>query len=119
MATLQISDELAQTIQIEAVDAGLSPEKYLERAVRRERTLAMRRRIEQEQAWWMQQPLRERAKYEGKTVAIYQQTIIDCDEDRNRLAQRIRSRLGNQPVLLIPAEGPREITIYSPHSSSL
>ena len=119
MVTLQISDELAQTIRAEATELGLSLEKYLQRAVGRERTIVLRRRIEQEQLWWLQQPLRERVKYEGKIVAIYQQAVIDCDEDSNRLAQRIRSQFGDQPVLLIPAEGPREITVYSPHRNAL
>ncbi|HLF25382.1 MAG TPA: hypothetical protein VJG32_03510 [Anaerolineae bacterium] len=114
MTTLHISDQLAREIQNEAQTRGLPVEDYLQTVVRRERTLASRRKIEQEQAWWLNQPLSERAKYEGQFVAVHNQTLLDHDQDERVLYQRIRARFGNTAVLIMPADGPREIRIFSP-----
>lgn len=114
MAALHISDELAQTIQTEAQVRDLSIEEFLQSVMRRERTLADRRKIEQDQKWWFELPLRERAKYEGKFVAIHNQKLIDCDENQINLSKRIRTEYGKVPVLIMPAEGPKEIRIHSP-----
>ncbi|MEW5939495.1 MAG: hypothetical protein AB1750_07530 [Chloroflexota bacterium] len=114
MVTLQVSDELAGTIKTEATLRGVSVEKYLRSAVQRERTLSARQKIEEEQAWWLGLPLSERAKYEGKFVAIHERKLVDHDLDRLALYQRVRKNFGNLPVLIMPAEGPREIRVYSP-----
>lgn len=115
MTTLQISDELAQEIWQEAETRGLAVEDFLKAVIRRERTLADRYKIEQEQAWWLSLPLSERANYEGKFVAIHNQTLIDFDQDEQVLYRRIRAKYGKTAVLIMPAEGPREIHIFSPH----
>lgn len=114
MTTLQISDELAQEIWQEAETRGLPVEDFLKAAVRRERTLADRRKIEQEQAWWLNQPLKERAKYDGQFVAIHNQSLVDHDESEEALQSRIRAKYGRTAVLLMPADGPRELHIFSP-----
>lgn len=114
MVTLTLSDELASTIKEEAARHGLSVEEYLLFTVKRERTLSARQKLEQEQAWWLTLPLRERAKYEGEFVAIHEQKVIDHDKDEAVLYKRIRKTQGKKAVLIIPAEGPREIQIYSP-----
>ena len=64
MVALQISEELAGTIKTEATLRGVSVEDYLRAAIRRERTLAARQKIEGEQEWWLSLPLSERAKYQ-------------------------------------------------------
>jgi hypothetical protein len=114
MTPIQISDRLAQEIEQEASTRGLSIEKFLKIAVQRERTLATRQKIEQEQQWWLQQPLSFRAQYEGQYIAVYNQKLLDHDVDETALFQRIRAKYGKQPVLIMPAEGPQEIIIYSP-----
>jgi len=111
---LEISDELAQEIWQEAKTQGLSVEDFLKLVLRRERTLANRRKIEQEQDWWFRRPLSERAKYEGKFVAIHNQSLIDYDQDEEVLYQRVRESYGKTAVLIMPADGPREIQIFSP-----
>ncbi len=112
--TLQISDNLAQEIWNEAEMHGLPVEDFLRMAIRRERTLANRRKIEDEQSWWLNLPLSERAKYEGQFVAIHDKGLIDHDQDETALFQRIRAKYGNTAILVMPAEGPREIRILSP-----
>ena len=114
MTALQISDELAQEIWQEAETRGLPVEDFLKAVVRRERTLADRRKIEQEQTWWFSLPLSERTKYQGHFVAVHQQTLIDHDPDEQALYQRIRAEYGQIAVLIMPAEGPHEIRIVSP-----
>jgi hypothetical protein len=105
MAALQISDELSR---------GLTVEKYLQSAVLRERTLANRRQIEEEQVWWLNLPLDKRARYEGRFIAVHNKQVVDSDEDEDALHKRIRAKYGNMPVLIMPAEGPREIRVFSP-----
>jgi hypothetical protein len=114
MTILQISDDLAEEISSEAEIRGLPVEDFLKAAIRRERTLADRHKIEQEQAWWLNLPLGERAKYEGEFVAIHKQTLIDHDRDENVLYHRVRAGYGKTAVLIMPADGPREIRIFSP-----
>lgn len=114
MTELQISKESALTIQREAKSRGISIEEYLKSTIRRERTLAARQKIEQEQEWWLTLSLHERAKYEGQFVAVHNKKLIDHDKDEIILTQRIRSQYGNTPVLIMPAEGPREFNVYSP-----
>ena len=114
MTTLRVSNELAQAIQSQASTRGLAVEDFLRAVMRRENTLAARRKIEQEQAWWLSLPLGERAKYEGEFVAVHNRRLIDHDTDEIALHKRIRAKYGKTPVLIIPAEGPREIRIFSP-----
>ena len=114
MTTLQVSDELAQEIRGEAEIRGLPVEDFLRTVLRRERTLADRHKIEQEQAWWLSLPLSERAKFEGQFVAVHNRKLIDHDQDEKALYQRIRAQYGKTAVLIIPADGPREIRILSP-----
>ncbi len=114
MTNLQISDQLADEIRQEAEARGLPIEAFLRSAVRRERTLAERRKIEQEQEWWLKQPLSERARYESEFVAVHNQTLIDHDKDEDALHGRIRAKYGKTPILIMPAEGPHEIRVLSP-----
>lgn len=114
MIALNISDELALAIKEEAAIRGLSVEEYLRFTVKRERTLSVRQKLEQEQAWWFTLPLRERAKYEGEFIAVHERKLIDHDKNETVLYKRIRNTYGKTPVLIMPAEGPREIHIYSP-----
>lgn len=73
-----------------------------------------RQRIEQEQGWWLSLPLSERAKYEGEYVAVHNHQLVDHDIDQIVLTRRVRERYGNTAVLIMPAEGPREIVSRSP-----
>jgi hypothetical protein len=114
MAVLQISDDLVKTIRDEATIRGMTIETYLSGAVARERTMSDRRKIEREQGWWLNLSLSERAKYEGEFVAVHNQELVDHDIDQNALYRRIRERYGNTAVLIMPAEGPREIVTRSP-----
>lgn len=111
---LQISDELARTIQKEAKARGKTVEDFLRSAVQRERTLAERQKIEEEQEWWANLPLTERAKYEGEYIAIHNRKLVDHDKNENKLYSRVREKYGRTPVLIMPAEGPREVQIFSP-----
>lgn len=113
MTAITVSDKLANEIRQEAQARGIEVEDLLKKALRRERTLAERKKIEREQSWWLDQPLAERAKFSGQFVAVHNQTLVDSDSDNDTLTQRIRARYGRTPVLIIPAEGPREINYYS------
>ena len=111
---LQISEDLAQEIEQEAKQRGVTIEKFLQTVVRRERTMSAREKIEREQAWWLQQPLEVRAKYQGHYIAVHGEELIDHDKNENALFQRVRRKYGNIPVLIMPAEAPQDVRIYSP-----
>ena len=114
MTVLQISEDLAQEISSVAENRGVAVEEFLRIMMRRERTLAQRKKIEQEQNWWLTRPLSERAQYEGQYVAVHNQELIDHDPDRQALRRRIRTKYGQTAILMMPAEGPSEILIFSP-----
>lgn len=112
--TLEVSSGLVQTIQGEATVRGLTVEEFLCTIIRRENTLTARRKIEQEQEWWLNLPFSERAKYKGGFVAVHNRRLVDHDTDECALHRRIRTKYRNIPVLIMPAEGPREIRVFSP-----
>ena len=114
MTVLQVSSELAQTIQSEASTRGLTVEDFLQAVMRRENTLSARHKIEREQEWWLNLPLNERAKYESEFIAVHNRQLIDHDTNEIALHKRIRVRYGKTPILILPAQGPREIHIFSP-----
>ena len=71
--------------------------------------LNARVKIDYEQEWWLSQSLKVRAEYEGEYVAIHNKELVDHDGDENALYRRIVSRYGNIPVMIMPAEGPKDI----------
>ena len=111
---LQISNELAGAIQQVAMLRGKTVEEFLKSAIQRERTLSDRQKIEQEQEWWTSLSLTERAKFEGEYIAVHDKKIVDHDENEDELSSRVREKYGRAPVLIMPAEGPREVRIFSP-----
>lgn len=114
MAVLQVSDDLVRVIREEAATRGLTVETFLHKAIARERTMSDRRKIEREQEWWLGLPLSERARYEGEYVAVHNLRLVDHDSDKLALYRRVRERFGQVAVLIMPAEGPREVVIRSP-----
>jgi hypothetical protein len=114
MTVLQVSETLAEAIRYEAETRDQSIEEFLAIVLRRERTLADRRKIEDEQDWWLSLPLSERATYGGQFVAVHNRRLIDHDRDELALRHRVRNKYQRTAVLLMPAEGPREIRIISP-----
>lgn len=114
MTPILVSDELAETLQNEAEARGQAIEDFLKSVLRRERTLADRQKIEDEQAWWLSLPMSERAAYDGEYVAVHNRTLIDHDRSREALHRRVRSLYGKTAVLIMPAEGPRELYFRSP-----
>ena len=111
---LEITNELAGVIQREARTRGKSVEDFLRIAIQRDRVLTARQKIEQEQEWWENLPLTKRAKYEGKYIAVHNKKLVDNDKSENQLYSRVREKYGKTSILIMPAEGAREIRIYSP-----
>lgn len=114
MLELIVPDDLAREIRQEAETKGVAAEVVIEAAWRHYRTLANRKKIDKETAWWNNQPEEIRHKYKGEYVAVHSQMVVDHDVDRTALHRRIREKYGKIAVLIIPAEGPRDIRIFSP-----
>jgi len=114
MTDLHVPAELADEIRREAEAEGTTTEAVLAAAWRHYRTLAQRKKIEAEMAWWESRPPEERARYAGEYVAVHNKEVVDHDPDPVALNGRVRKRFGRIAVMMIPAEGPREIRILSP-----
>ncbi|MEM7533851.1 MAG: hypothetical protein AAF639_16825 [Chloroflexota bacterium] len=114
MVQLQLSNELVENIQNEATVRGKTIEEYLQALMRRERTLSERKIIQDQQEWWLALPLSKRTKYEEKYIAVHDKTLVDFDSNETTLRRRVRIKYGKKPVLIMPAEGPQEIRIFSP-----
>jgi hypothetical protein len=73
-------------------------------------------RISAEAAAWYARPDADREPYAGQYVAVLRGEVLDHDSDRLALAQRIRARYPETPVLITAAEArtPREFQIRSP-----
>jgi hypothetical protein len=113
MTELQVPAELVDEIRREAEAEGMTAEAVLTAAWRHYRTLAQRKKIEAEMAWWESRSPEERTRFTGEYVAVHNKEVVDHDPDRVALHQRIRKRFGRIAVLMIPAEGPREIRMPS------
>lgn len=72
--------------------------------------------ISAEAAVWYIRSDADREPYAGRYVAVLQGKVLDHDSDRLALAQRIRARYPETPVLITAAEAraPREFQIRSP-----
>jgi len=119
MSSLFLSNSLIDEIQTEAEIQGLPLEKLLKQALGQQRQAYRRERLEKELQWYESQPLEFRARYSKKYIAVRKQTVVDHDVNLEALNQRVRRQYGSQPVLIIPAEGPRDIRIYSPRVERL
>lgn len=115
---LNISEQLVERIETSARNRELSVEEFLALVLYRQQMADDRSKIIEEQNWWMNQPFGERAKYEGKYVAVYNKQLVDHDSDRRALRQRVHSAYGDTAVLIMLAEGPRELQIISPKLDS-
>ena len=111
---LEITNELAGIIQQEAKIREKSVEDFLKTAIQRDRVLTARQKIEKEQEWWESLSLSKRAEYEGKYIAVHNKKLVDYDKNEKQLYARVREKYGKTPILIMPAEGPREIRIFSP-----
>lgn len=119
MASLLLSNSLIDEIQAEAEIQGISIEKLLQRALWQQRQAYRRKRLEKELQWYKDQALDFRAQFSEEYIAVSGQEVVDHDTDLEALNQRVRKKYGPSPVLIIPAEGPREIHIYSPRVERL
>lgn len=77
--------------------------------------------ISAEAAAWYARPAADRTPYAGQYVAVLEGEVIDHDEDQSALAERIRARYPETPVLITRAEAraPREFHIRSPRLERL
>ena len=113
MSDLIVKEPLASQLRQQAEAQGMTPEEFLEAAMRRARFEANRRAIEDESAWWRGAAPSLRAQYAGEFVAVHNHSVVDHDPDEEVLRKRIRDRFGYIPILLTPAEGQREYRIVS------
>jgi len=58
-------------------------------------------------------------RYNGKYVAVLQGAVVDCDEDKRRLARRVYERHGYIPIYIdMVAPSERRVEIPSPELAS-
>lgn len=99
---------LVEQIKRLAADRAQPAEEVLEAAVQAHLDQLEREALhaETEAFWDMHDELVN--KYEGEHVALYQDKVVDHDEDASRLERRVREAFGGLPVLIAPVTpGPR------------
>jgi len=119
MVEFALNEKLAQDIRWEADRQGLQVEQLLTKALQYQQQLYRSQRLKDELSWYESQPLDYRAQFVGEFVAVCNHAVVDHDSDRRALNRRISQEYGFTPVLVIPAEGPREIRVYSPKVEQL
>lgn len=60
-------------------------------------------RIRQEAAAWRAMPEAERRRYADGFVAVHGGKVVDSDQDRLTLLERMRRQYGGEPILITPA----------------
>lgn len=100
-----------------AIERYLTDEPPL-RDVEREETKQDERlkQIEREQKAYEAQHNHLLETYPGQYIAMRQGQMVDHDMDRTRLGQRVRSRYGNETILITPVrrEARQTIVVRSP-----
>lgn len=76
-----------------------------------------RRAIDREQVAYTERHAELLERYAGQYIAIQHGEVIDHDDDRVALSQRIRARYGRSPVFITPvlAQAQQTITVPSPY----
>jgi hypothetical protein len=111
MTALSLQPALADEVYQAARHEGRDAAEFLAEAVRQHLAVYRQKRIVAETDAWYQLSAPERNSYAGKYVAVYEGQVIDSDSDRLALYQRIRERLGHEPVLITEG-GDQPIPVY-------
>lgn len=110
MITLQEPVLLKEVEQITKYE-GIDPATFIAEAVRRHLAHYRQKRLMIETSAWYRLPAEERRTYQGRYVAIYQEKIVDDDDDRLVLYHRLQKRFGRQTILIIEG-GDSSIPVY-------
>ncbi len=99
-------DAFLRVLQPAAKDTGRTPSA----------TTWWRARIHAEAEAWRALPEATRHQLGSDFAAVHNGQVIDHDADRLTLYRRVRDRLGDEPVLITPADAPspREFQMLSP-----
>ncbi|MEW6404363.1 MAG: hypothetical protein AB1649_21395 [Chloroflexota bacterium] len=112
MNTINIKEPgLISEINAIARDEGQEAVEFVTEAVRHHLARYRQKRILSETTAWYQMPPNVRDQYQGQFVAVYRDEIVDSDEERLTLYQRIRERFGRRPVLIIEG-GDQPMPVY-------
>lgn len=99
-------DAFLRVLQPAAKDTSRTPSE----------TTWRRARIHAEAEAWRALPEATRRHFGSDFAAVHNGQVIDHDADRLTLYRRVRDRLGDEPVLITPADAPvpREFQMHSP-----
>ena len=97
-------ESLIEAVNQAARQEGLDTAELVARAVRYYRILI-------ETDAWQRLDAQERARFEGRYVAVCHGQVVDSDPDQGELYRRIHDRYGNQSVLITPG-GSQPATRY-------
>ena len=94
-----------------ARDEGQDAVEFVTEAVRRHLAHYRQKRILAATVAWYRLPPAVRNQYRGQYVAVYQNEIVDSDQERLTLYRRIHERFGRRSVLIIEG-GDHPMPIY-------
>ncbi len=105
-------NKLDQVANLRHTDLATIVSQAIERYLREQ----AHQEIEQEQQAYAAQHAQLLATYAGQYIAMYHGQVIDHDENRAALSQRVRNRFDRAPVLITPvlAQPQQTIIVRSP-----
>lgn len=108
-------NELDQVANLQHTDLVTIVSRAIERYLREQ----AHQDIEQEQRAYAAQHTQLLSTYAGQYIAMHHGQVVDHDENRAILSQRVRKRFGRAPVLITPvlAQPQQTITVRSPRLS--
>ncbi len=116
MVTISLKPDLAEQIKYLAGKSQVSPEVFVDQALRIYIAQFRYEKIRAETEAFNQQREKLLAKYPGQYVAIHNGQVIDHDPDLRTLHLRVFERLAYTPVLLkrVTNKPERELMFRSP-----
>jgi predicted transcriptional regulator len=105
-------NKLDEVANLQHTDLATVVSQAIERYLREQ----AHQEIEQEQQAYAAQHAQLLTKYAGEYIAMHHGQVIDHDENRAALSQRLRKRFGRTSVLITPvlAQPQQTITVRSP-----
>ena len=104
-------ESLIEAVNQAARQEGLDTAELVARAVRYYLAAYRQQRILIETDAWQRLDAQERARFEGRYVAVCHGQVVDSDPDQGELYRRIHDRYGNKSVLITPG-GSQPATRY-------
>ena len=121
MEAIVLRADLREAVEKDAVQEARSINEIVNEAVEQYVRERQRIKLDREIAAYEAMHAELRQKYFGQWVAVYEQKLIDHDEDRAALYRRVRAKLASLPVLIrqVTAQTGEDIWMRTPSTGKI